>query len=154
MMEFIKKQSIAFYVSVVAVILAVVSLIIYAINSGNVYFSDVHTGTAILVMTVFAIILDLAVIVASQFFKDNKIIKVVMDVAMVVITILLMCSLMLFVKDRVYYMAIVFGSELESDNPAAWSAMYQSIVGMIFYAITIILSIVAAFFNFRKADKA
>lgn len=154
MMEFIKKQGIAFYVSIAAVIFAIVSVIIFSSNAADAYFSDVHTGKGILTMTIIAIILDVAVLVAGQFFADNKIVKVVLDVAMIAVTVLLVCSVMLFIKDRVYYMAIVYGSELESDNPAAWGAVNQSIVGMVMYFITIACTVAAAFFQMRKPEKA
>lgn len=154
MVDFIKKQSIAFYISIVSVILAIVSIVIFSQNSSNYYFADIHTGTGIMVMTIFAIILDVAVLVASQFFKDNKIVKIVLDVALVTVSILLICSLMLFVKDRVYYFAIVYGSELESDNADAWFAVNQAVTGMIMYAITIVTTVAAAFFHIRKPENA
>lgn len=153
MMEFIKKQSIAFYVSIAVVIMAIVSVIIYSVNAANVYFFEVTGSGAVLALTIVAIVLDVAIIVLAQLFATNKLAKICLDMAMIAVTILLTISLMLFLKDRVYYMAIVFGSELESDNPAAWAAMGQAVAGIVLYACTVILSVGAAFFNMRKPEK-
>ena len=57
---------------------------------------------------------------------------------------------MVFVNDRVYHFAIVLGSDLEKGNQTAFDAVYHSITGIVLYFVSLIISIVASFFQVTK----
>lgn len=151
MLDFIKKQWIAFYMTIVVVVLAIVSLAIYGSNAANEYFGTAANG-GVFALTIIAIVLDIAVIIAAQFFKDNKIAKYATDVVLVLVSLFLVMAFMSFVSDRVYYLAVVYGSDLEEGNQAAFDAVGQTIVGFVMYGITILLSIASAFFNVTRKE--
>lgn len=151
-MNFIKKQWIAFYLSILIVIMSIVSVAVYGVNSANNYFGGNALNGIVVMFTVFAIILTLAVAVIPQFFKDNRIAKIAVDVAFVLSAVFLAFALMLFVRDRVYYMAIVYGSDLEKGNQVAFDAIGQTIIGFVLYGITLVASIAAGFFNVTRKE--
>ncbi|MBO4989899.1 MAG: hypothetical protein J6D37_06165 [Clostridia bacterium] len=49
-----------------------------------------------------------------------------------------------------YHFAIVLGSDLEKGNQTAFDAVYHSITGIVLYFVSLIISIVASFFQVTK----
>lgn len=155
LLDFIKKQWIAFYASIVVIVLAIVSLSIYGSNAANAYFESSANGT-IIALTVIAIILDVVVLIVSQFSfaKENKPVKYLIDIMLILISLFLVMAFMSFVSDRVYYIAVTYGSDLEEGNQAAFDAVGQTIVGFVMYGITIALSIASSFFSVTRKEIA
>lgn len=158
MLDFIKKQWIAFYASIVAVILAIVAVIIYGINATDAYFVDQGSGNidpAVIVFTIFAIVIIIGRVVAAELVSDNKIVKIVLDIAAIVACVFLAAAFMCFVGQRVYDFAIVLASDLQAGNDAAYAAVNQSIGGLVVYGISLVISIALSFFTItRNTDSA
>ncbi len=152
-MNFLKKQRASFYLAAAVVVFALVSLIIYCINGSAKYFAA-YTGinTSVVILTIFAIALVIGSLVLLQFSRNSKLLQILMDVCIFAAAVLLAAAVFVFLYDRVEPMAIVFSSELESDNAAAWSAMTGSVVGVAFYLITVILTVVVSFSTLANKD--
>lgn len=152
MTEFIKKQGIGFYLSVLASILGIVSLIIYIANATTVYYNDY--SAPIVAVTIFAILLSCGAAVMSQFeFAQLKIVKIAIDIMLVLSAFLLIWAVTMFIGSRVESLAYVFGSDLESDNAAAQSGTRQAIAGFVLYFIAWFATVVGAFFSITKKAK-
>lgn len=145
--DFFKKQSIAFYIAPVTVILSIIAVSIYGHNSGLEYFND-YKGSVV-ALAVVSIFLQVASVVGPQFLK-GRIFDGLFSVTTILSCVFLMMSVMFFLGDRVYDMAIILGSDLEAGNAAAQSAMSNAIAGIVIYFIAIILNIVSAFFRVKK----
>ena len=143
-MEFLKKQRLSFYFLAVSIVLTAVALGIYLSNASNAYFGET-ANSVIVIATVLAIVGEAALIVLNQVSEGNRVLEIVSDVIAVVVPFAIAEVVMRFVGLRVYDMAIIYGSELESGNASAWSAMGQAITGMVIYAAALVLCIAAAF---------
>ena len=151
-MNFIKKQGIASYITVVALILAIVCTALYGADAGLAYYASAANG-AVMAMSVLAIIFFAASLAVSQFaISENKIVKIVLDIIRVLATVFMVASMMLFIGDRVYHFAIVLGSDLERGNDAAFAAVNHSITVIAMYAVTFVISLVAVFFGMVKKE--
>lgn len=161
MLNFIKKQSIGTWISLGALILAVVSAIVYGVNVGSMgYFYD-NKVTLLVVMTVLAILMLAAIITLSQFeFKGllGKILDIVCLVFKVLIPTFLALGLMELIGTRVEGLAFIYFSNPEVlgtiQTPANMASAHSAIASFILYGITIVVSAVAAFFGLRKKNKA
>lgn len=59
-----------------------------------------------------------------------------------------------FIGDRVYHFGVVLGSDLEKGNDIAFAAVNHSIVTIVMYGITLVCTLVAAFFNVTRKVNA
>lgn len=152
MKDFFKKQWIAFYASIVAVIMALVSMILYGVNASNDYYigRGSFVDALVFVFTILAILLIAARVVLSELMDGNKIVKYACDGAILVACVFIASAFMCFVSQRVYDIGIVLGSDLEAGNDAAYSAVMQSIAGFVLYGITLLIAVVSAFFGVTR----
>lgn len=156
-MEFIKSQRVAFYASIVAVILALVSIIIYGVNTTNNYYvtsGSANISALVIVFTVIAMILLIARIVIAEKFDGAGLIKHVTSILTLVACVFIASAFFAYVGERVYDIAIVLASDLEAGNVAATDAVMQTIAGFVLYAVTLIFAIVSAFARVRKDSVA
>lgn len=151
-MQFIKKQSAGFYTSILVIILTIVCAALYSVNAATEYYSD--TKSIVVVLSVIAVIACLASIIFGEFAEKSPILAKIADILAVAVPVLVLIAGMLFLSDRVYSYAIIYGSDLENGNEAAQSAAGQSLVAVILYIVTALLAVVSAFFAVRKENKA
>lgn len=145
MLEWIKKQGVATWVLLAGAILTVVSMILYIVNSTTGYFAGSDVNALPIVFSVIAVLLICAIIAFS-----GKINHAVFDVLLVVIAVLLAVCIAQFIMGR----TDVAGDQwfipgMESDEKGA--CLNGAIVGVVFYCISALTVIAAAFVaNFKK----
>lgn len=139
-MNFIKKQSVGFYLTTLTVIIATIGLIFYIINCNTNYFKNTGISIGIVACIVVAVILEIIVIFASQ-----KIgVKGYLDIGMIIAPMLLIIAFAIFVSLRVNSIASILSFERNAQTMADLSS---AIIGMGFCFASVILSIVSAFFD-------
>lgn len=144
--EFFAKQSIGFYIGVVATIVMFIGTIMLATNCNMEYYKDYNPLVPLFGM--LAVILACGLIVARQFVKIPH-----LEAVWVAVVILMGIGFMIMISMRVESMAYVLGSELESGNVLAQAAMSNFIAGAIITFIGIVAAIVASFFKITKDIK-
>lgn len=152
--NFFKKQGVAFYVLIVALVMAIVSVCMYSADVQIEYFFEAYANSAVIAFSTIAIILIAAILVVSQFgFAQNTYVKIVIDIAAVLAAAFVIAPMLYFIGDRVYHFGVVLGSDLEKGNDIAFAAVNHSIVTIVMYGITLVCTLVAAFFNvIRKVN--
>jgi len=75
-MSFLKKQSAGFFVTLLAIILAFVSVIFYLINCNTAYFATYGTDHSIVAMIIIAIVIEIAYITGSELVYSNLILDI------------------------------------------------------------------------------
>lgn len=146
MMDWIKKQGIATYAAAASVVLLLVAMIVYIVNSVTGYMASVSMNALPIVFTLISIVL-LGVLIVIP----DKLNHWIVSAIFMVIVVLLTVSLALFITGR----TDVAGDQwfipgLDTAEKAA--CLNGAIVGVVFYALSIIAVIAAGFFGkFRKA---
>lgn len=147
-MKTIKKFGVTSYTSLLAIVLSIVSLILYVINSNLLYFRNLNAS--VVTFTIIAIVLLLANFVAALFVGD----KWYLTFAQVLAAIFIMVALKDSIVDRSTAIGYVWFSNLEADNPAAVYALNSSVIFWATYLIALIGVIVGSFFDYlNKGNK-
>lgn len=146
-MEFLKKQVFGFYLNVIVVILALVSLFLYVSNVNTAYYKDMNTS--VVYMMVVALLGMIIALVLPQF-SDGVLFRLVSDLLRVAAAALIITAGVKFIGMRVESFGYIFGSNLELGNKAAFSAANQAVAGIIIFVVTWFLAIVAAFLRIEK----
>lgn len=149
-MEFLKKQSIGFYTSVIVVVLTIVSAVLFRSNATNGYYND--PNSTVILLAAVGVILVIVSIALAQAADTNPVLDTILALVRVLIPVAIMAAGMVFVTGRVYSYGIIFGSDLEAGNEAAHSAAVESIVAMGFCAGSAVLAAITAFFSIKKAE--
>jgi hypothetical protein len=157
MTEFVKKQSVGTWITFAGLILSIIAFIIYGVNVTSAgYFRQATIGSVV-VFSVFEIIFLVAIIALAQL-KFDGVIGLVVEIASGVLKILAtlfpMLALVAFLDGRIDGISYIYFSNEEilatiqtSDNLSSAST---AITGIVFYAITWIVALVAAFFSLNK----
>lgn len=143
--KFISKQSVGFYIGVVAALLMLIGTIMLATNCNMTYFRDYNAIVPLLGS--LAVIVTVSLLVLKQFVKIPH-----LETLWIVVILLIGIALMIMISMRVEAMAIILGSELEAGNEIAQSAMSNFIAGAIITIISIVATIVASFFDVTKEN--
>lgn len=151
-MQFLKKQAAGFYCSALVFILGIVCVALYSANAATDYYGD--TKSVVILMSVIAVIACLASIIFGELAEKSSALAKVADILAVAVPVLILIAGMLFLNDRVYSYAIIYGSDLENGNAAAQSAAAQSIVAIALYIVTAVIAAVSAFFAMRRDKQA
>lgn len=145
-MSFIKKQSYGFYLYALAVLSAIIAFIIYLANANGTYYSDPQP--AVIICTIFAILLMIAVPVAAQFMGNKRYLDILPLLAVILLAVCVMASF----GSRIESMGWILWSDLESGNENAVGALSQFFVSWSFYIASLVLCIAAGFFCTVKED--
>ena len=155
----LKKISIGGYVTCVAAILTLVSLIIYGLNvSGKGYFQHASV-TGLVLWTVCALVLYVAAICLQQA-QIKAVPKVCIDILSGLMQIaapaLVALALINLIGGRVEGLGFIFFSNadvtLEVQTPANLASAHGAIASMIGFGISMIAGMVAAFFRLEKKE--
>ena len=141
-MNFLKKQSVGFYFSVIVVILSLVGMAMYLKNSATAYFSNLGKDPVILACLIVAVIAELLFMILSQ-----KGMKSWMDILPVAVSVLLMLGAVLFASSRVNGIASIMTFE---NNAQTMADLSSAVTGIGFCLAAGIVSIVASFFDITK----
>ncbi|KAB8286633.1 hypothetical protein DSM100688_2233 [Bifidobacterium ramosum] len=160
-MNFIKQQSIGFYVNILALAAAVVALVYYVINCHTSYFLSAGMNPGVLACSVGVIVLELVILVGNQFAgaaagsgsagsaAGVSWLRVVLDVCVVAVSVMLMCAFAFFLSDRVNSIASIATFNQNAQNMAD---LMSAIYGMIAYVVAVVLSIVASYLKVNKRN--
>ena len=145
--KIISRLNVSFYLSCVAIILSIVALSIYVVNSDLPYFSNLNVS--VIVLTILSILSMISTLVVSQIFGDKWFLGVLELVSCVLLTIAATTAIV----DRSTAMGFVWFSNLEADNIEAVSALNHALGFMITYICGIVLIIVGSFFKYVHLPK-
>ena len=138
-----KKLSAGAYLSCVSVILAVVGVIAYVVNTGTNYYAKMGVDSTVIVCLIAAAVLIAARIVVGLIAGD----PMWSGILPVAGSVLAVVGFMYLVNARVNNLAAVFTYE---NNAANMADTTSCIIAIACALITVILSIVAAFFDVTK----
>lgn len=141
-MSFMKKQAFGFYVTVLAVIAAIVGLAFYFINSHTATFGNIALNQLTIAGSIVAIVLMVARVVLEQPKMSNPALSVISDVCCVVTSVLLMCSTTVFICDRVNTVASVISF---AQNAQSTADLQSVIIGVAAMAVATVLSVIASY---------
>jgi hypothetical protein len=146
-MSFMKKQAFGFYITVLAIIAAIVGLAYYFINSHTVTFGNIALNQLTIVGSIVAIVLMVARVAMEQVKPGNPVVSIVSDVCCVITSVLLMCSTAVFICDRVNTVASVISF---AQNAQSTADLQSVIVGVAAMAVATVLSIIASYLAVRR----
>ncbi len=160
-MNFLKKQTISSWVTLLALILSIISSIIYGANVGGAGYFNGMSNSTIVTASVFEVILLAVILVLSQI-QFNGLIGwvegIVLSAIKIVTVFLPVFALLAFVNTRIEGLAYIFFSNEDVlatiQTAENLSSANTAIVGFVFYGITTVVAAVAAFFRPFKAVKA
>ncbi len=156
-MEFLKKQTAGTYITFLAFILSIVSVIIYNVNINAAgYFQNATVAGALTCnlvgIVILFVILALAQLPAKGIF--GLILTLINDVLRIIAPVIFIVALMQLLSARVEGFAFIYFSNEEvlhevqtAENMAS---THGTIANMVFLGLTAILAIVAAFFSTKK----
>lgn len=142
-MDFIKKQSAGFYITVLTVILAVAGVAFYLINCKTAYFRNLGVDKGLVACMILAIVLELALIVGSQILGA----KIYLDILPVASAVLFVVALVIFISLRVNSIAAIMTFE---NNAQTMADLSSAITGMVLCLLAALFGIIASFFNIVK----
>ncbi len=164
-MNFLKKQTVSTWVTLGALILAIVSVAIFGANYGSTAFAGLFgasSSAAIISESVISIILLAAIICLSEFDFGGIIgwiVEWVIWACKIVVCALLALAVIKYLDMTVQgYANLWFSDENIQVTMQATegyvSAANTAIVGTVMYAVTMLVAVVAAFFRpYKKAKK-
>ena len=137
-----KNQKIGFWAYAVVAVLAIVCLGLYIANVNQPYYQDMNQNV---VYTMVGALVCIAAALVLPAVSGNCVLKVVADAARVVGAALIILAGATFIGMRVESFGYIYGSSLELGNDAAFTAGNQAIWTIVIFAVTWIISVVAAF---------
>lgn len=148
MLNFIKRQNIAFYLTVVAFILTIVGIIMSCLSNGVETYEMMSLGAILACAIIAAVLLALSVWLADKFGAKHFLTEIVLVAAM----ILLMVAIAYLISER----AVLAGYQFtyEKDNMEGWKALDEAIAALALFLVSAILLIVGAFFKDKAKETA
>ncbi len=142
-MEFLKKQAAGFYLALITLIFAIVSIVFYLINCSTSYFQSYGVNGGLIALTVIAIILCIALIIGSELLGSN----IYLDILPVITGVCLVIALVTFISIRVDSIASIITFQ---NNEQTMSDLTSAIVGIGGCLMAVIFNIIASFFRIVK----
>lgn len=170
----IKKQGVAFWISLACVVLTIVGFILYGVALGSGMGLSIANGSqpfyeasrdedSLMIATVLpcgivALVALIGSVVLEQFSSKEgvagKVMGIIADVLRAAAPVLLFVSTIMFVYGSFTGLGWTFFSNSELQiYPKAISTGKTVIVGVVFFAVAAVLSVVASFFSLRKPEK-
>lgn len=156
-MDFIKKQSVAFWVYCIGLILNIATVIVYNVNiSGQGYFNGANVPAATR-FTVVALVLFVLIMALAQLRLEgtaDKIVCIVADVARICVPAALAAALINLVSARITGFAFIYFSNpevlQEVQTAANISSAHGTIANMVMLGITAVVAIAGAAFRLKR----
>lgn len=142
-MDFIKKQSIGFFMLIITMILSMISLIYYLINAKTAYFASAGVNKKIVILLVISIVANFAFILGSEIVKK----KLYLDILPVVATVSLVLTLVTLLSDRVSDIATIMTF---ANNAQTMSDLSSAITAIVLCVLAIIFNMITSFFKIGK----
>ena len=138
-MNFVKKQNIFGWATCVAAVLALIGLILYIVTSTTGYLAGTDMNPVPVLLSIFVIIGAFALVLFS-----DKIGKRVSSVILVVLAVMVAITFCVFVIARVDVIGDVYFIPVNFPE-AEGATVSNSIVGFVFYGLSFISLLFAAF---------
>ena len=142
-MEFIKKQSVGFFMTLLVLLLSGAGFIFYLINCHTSYFLNRGIDGKIIVSFLAAIILELAFIIGTEILGSKNI----FDILPAAVSVLLVIAFVAFLGSRVAGIASIMTFE---NNARTMADLFSAMTGLICSFLALVLSIIASFFKVIK----
>ncbi len=164
-MNFIKKQTISSWITLVAFILAIVCVAMFAAGAGTTaakgLFNITGASGSIMAESVLEIVFLAAIIALSEFKLGGligDIIEWVVWALKIIVCVLPILALIAYLGERVQGFANLYFSDeniqATMQTPENLAAASQAIATAIIYGVTAVVTMVAAFFRPYKKVKA
>ncbi len=156
-MSFIKKQTVGSMGTLITLILAVISVVIYFVNIGSEGYFQGASVSSTMLFFILAIVMLVIVFAVSQIpFKGGvlKIVNLLLGVLRVAVPACLIAALLFLLSGRVEGFAFIYFSNeevlQEVQTAANLSSSHLAIANLITLAITAVCGMISTFFNLRK----
>ena len=154
-----KKISVGGWIAILAAVLTLVSLIVYSVNIGSEgYFKNAAVSNLVL-WTVLALVMLLGAVILKQIELKGgaqKAVDVIAGAFQIGAPVLLALALINLVAARVEGLGFIYFSNadviLEVQTPANLASATGTIVSIVFYALALIVALIAAFCGLRKKE--
>lgn len=146
-MNFFKKQSLGFWATLLAAVLAIVCLVIYIANVNAPYYQDMNMNVVYMMggaLAALVIALILSQVQCCGF------VRILTDIVRIAACALIIWACVTFLGMRLESFGYIYGSNLELGNDLAFSAGGQAIWGLILFVVTWVVSVIAAFAKVEK----
>ena len=154
-----KKISVGGWIAILAAVLTLVSLIVYSANiASEGYFKNAAVSNLVL-WTVLALVMLLGAVVLKQLELKGgaqKAVDLIAGAFQIGAPVLLALALINLVAARVEGLGFIYFSNadviLEVQTPANLASATGTIVSIVFYALALVVSVIAAFCSLRKKE--
>lgn len=145
-MTFLKKQGVAFYCNVLAIILAVAGIITMVMSSTYSEANALADLTRLVVQSILAIVLVAGGIWAVNAGKDNNgIISLAATMAAIALVVATIGNI---INSRILLISGLFS--FNSQNTVGWHVFYVTVACLVCYVIAILAMVVGSFFKTTK----
>jgi len=142
-MNFLKKQSVGFYLAAATAVFAAVGLVCYLINCNTDYFGNLGVSMYQVVFLAAGCVLELVYIIGYE--KSGN--DVWLGFLPMIAGVLFTAALVLFLTSRVAGIASIMTFE---NNAQTMADMKSAVTGMVFCLLAILFNILASFFRVVK----
>ena len=139
-MEFIKKQSAGFYLSLLTIILAFIGIMLYFGNCKTAYFSNLGMNTTVVACLVLAMICEVIFLIGNETMGS----QFVLDIFPILAAVLFMIGTVTFITTRVNGMAAIMTF---TNNESTMADLNHTIITIAICFVAFLFSVVASFFN-------
>ncbi len=139
-MEFMKKQSVGFYLGILTVIISAIAAGLYMGNCNTSYFKSLGVNSTVTLCLVAGLICEAVFICGNEIKGD----LMVLDLFAVASAVFLAVGTVTFVSTRVNGLAAIMTF---NNNASTMADFKNTIVAFAFCAAAILLSIVTSFFK-------
>lgn len=144
-MEFIKKQSAGFYLSVLTITLALIGTILYFGNCKTAYFSNLGINTTVVVCLVLAILCEIIFLIGNEIVGS----QLVLDIFPILAAVLLIIGTVTFITTRVNGIAAIMTF---TNNESTMADLNHTIIAIAICFVAFLFSVVTSFFKIVKED--
>lgn len=144
-MNFIKKQSIGFYFTVLTILALICSLVGYILNCKTKYYVSFGVDTALVVFLVLSIAAEVVYIIGCNKMAGNWI----TDIIPVAAGVFSMLAMVAFLEVRAYSIATILTFQNNDSNLAD---MKGAIIAMVFCGAAVVFSILSSFMKVVKEE--
>lgn len=142
MAQFIKKQGIRFYITIVSSLVAVIAMILTLVSSSVAGYSIPGIAWVVVATVCMVVLVAVSVINANKWKND-----IISSACLWVAVILCVICFGVIVSARAYLVGTLWITVLDSTNPLAVRAMNTAAPAFIMYLVSAVLLVAGGFFR-------
>lgn len=152
-MEQTNKKASGYYLTLISIILALISVLCYLFNSSTAYFSNLGMNAPFLICIAGGILAEIFYLTVGGKAEKDKLCSGFMptDILVLASSVLLMIATVTFIKIRVYGFASILTFEMSAQN---MNDLISAAAGIVFCLAAVILSMVAASHALYQTEKS